>query len=307
MFRCFDAEWNELWHRSVELDPAGIGFHPSGILKLATHIVKRAGSLCRVDAGTGRLAWQSKLKRPGLIGPTVVGDRVCVVAEGKLVSFKVCDGKPVWSYEVVQESYPPVASLDASILLVGHHGGAITCIDAVDGKPKWTRKLPGENGIVCRHGDAVFGAGWGGALHALGAVNGRVLGKSKVKVWSKIITHDGQLLFQTKHDNEKGYRFGSVNPQDLQLRWELDVPFSVGDATYSPEPVQVVNGELLVKTDAGPVYAIDVKRGKIAWQVPAADLWRLDPSVRVLGTSVVVVKDDVWVQAGRAMYRVARS
>jgi outer membrane protein assembly factor BamB len=84
----------------------------------------------------------------------------------------------------------------------------------------------------------------------------------------------------------------------------VDVPISYGNATFSPEPLRVVKGQLLVKTHIGPLYAMDAKSGKMSWTIPAEDLWKLDPQVSALGVAVVINGDDVWMHAGRNVYKV---
>ena len=303
--RCFGADWKEVWSRKVELDPAGICHHPSGVIAVTRNFRTSAGYLYCLDAASGEVGWRRKLRSPDSLMPVVIDEDVLIVADGKLNSFRVSSGKPMWAYTVTQMIYPALAWPEASAVIVGHFDGMITRVDSRDGAVVWSRKLPGESGgIVCRCRDRLFAAGWSGPLHQLDPSNGRVLAKSKAKVWSNVVAHGNQLLFQTKHDNDSGYRMGSVNQDDLRTLWELDVPFSAGDATFSPEPLQVVSGELLVKTHCGPLYAIDIERGRISWEISTAALERLDPSATVLGVTVIILGQDLWMQAGERLYKI---
>jgi len=303
-FRCFTVDWEEIWSCNAGLSPVGIVHHPAGVIALAWGIRKSGGYLYRIDSKTGDVVWRRKLKNPEPLAPTVIRDQVCVVTDHNLASFKIDDGKPVWSYPVDQLSYPAVAWPERSAVLMGQHNGVITCLDAREGKARWVRKIRGENGIVGRCGDLLFGAGRGGILHALDPDTGRVVGKAGARVWSNIVADGQRLFFQTAHDNEKGYRIGSVTSEKMELLWDVDVPLSYGDATFSPEPLGVVRKQLVVKTSTGPLYAIDVDKGKLSWQIPVDDLQRLDPQVAVQGVFVVINGNEIWMQAGETIYKI---
>jgi outer membrane protein assembly factor BamB len=207
-FRCLTADWKEVWTRPIDFDPVGLSHHPSGIVGLTWDIRKRTGYLYRLDGDTGEVVWRRKLKGPGPLAPTVVGDHVCLECDRNAACFRVEDGKPAWSHPVGQMSYPAVAWPAESAFLVGQHDGTITCLDAREGKVRWARKLRGDNGIVCRSGERVFAARRGGVLHALDPGTGRVLGKADMKVWSSVVADGEQLFFQAAHDNDDGYRIG---------------------------------------------------------------------------------------------------
>ncbi len=96
--------------------------------------------------------------------------------------------------------------------------------------------------------------------------NWSVVNAYDINAHSKVLINDNQIAFmQTKHDNYDGYKFGAINLKSGEWLWEINVPFSKGNATWSPEPY-VLNDQLIwIRTADGTFYALSQQTGEMCF------------------------------------------
>jgi outer membrane protein assembly factor BamB len=122
---------------------AGVGRARPGLAPAVSGNVVYAaaldGTLMRLDADTGRVAWRVSAGRPLSAGPGADGTLVAVGTEkGDVLAFDT-DGKPLWSSRVSSEVMaPPVVS--EGVVVVTSGDGRIFGLDAADGKTKWVHQ-----------------------------------------------------------------------------------------------------------------------------------------------------------------------
>ena len=163
---------------SVRLGPAGVGFAPA-VVGDSVFVASADGKVARLDAASGRIAWQVDLKRRLSAGVGSDGSRVIVAArDGSLVAFD-SDGKQAWSVPLGAESVT-VPVVGFGLVLVRTSDNRISAFEGDTGKRLWTFQrqnpplvLRQTVAIAISPGTAFAGLP-GGRIVALGLQSGAV-------------------------------------------------------------------------------------------------------------------------------------
>jgi outer membrane protein assembly factor BamB len=199
------------------------------------------------------------------------------VAEGNTIFFGSGDGYVyavdkttgtlIWEYQTgsVVHSSP---AIHHGKVYVGSFDGYLYALNAKDGHLEWRYKSMGHQyfpkgemqGSPVIHENLVFVGSRDYQLYALNTETGKEVWKKKFpKGWAmaKPVIRDGVLYVGTSDDKV----LAALNPRTGEPIWQADVKFNVFGATAFSENLAYV-GTLM-----GRLYAIDLKSGKVMWEI----------------------------------------
>lgn len=164
-----------LWQASV--GKAGHGHFVPAVVGDAVYAAGQDGSVVRLDAATGKLAWRVSAAR-ALVGGVGADAKTVVVAsaEGEVVALET-DGRERWRARVSSEVLAaPV--VEGDLVIVRSTDSRVFALDAADGRRRWvyqraqpTLAVRSATGAVLQ-GGYVFSGFSGGRLVAVSAANG---------------------------------------------------------------------------------------------------------------------------------------
>jgi len=166
--------------------------------------------------------------------------------------------------------------------------GRVVAVDAVTGKPAWTRRLPGhlESSPMAVGGRLYLGTDTTNVV-ALRASDGAILWQfnSPGAIKASPSYHDGRVYVA---DYEGG--MFSLDARSGKLLWRTNTtrvpPFGKGGFYSSPA---VAFGRVYAGRDDGTIFAFDARTGKVEWSFPTNNFVYGSPAVaRVPGTPPTV-------------------
>ncbi len=200
--------------------------------------------------------------------PVAVGNTIFFGSgDGYVYAVDKVTGKLIWEYKTgsVVHSSPAVQN---NKVYVGSFDGNFYALNAQDGHLEWKYKSVGHEyfpkgemqGSPVIYEELVFVGSRDYQLYALNAETGKEIWKKKFpKGWAmaKPVIRDGVLYVGTSDDKV----LAAINPRTGEAIWQADVKFNVfGAAAFS-------NTLAYVGTLMGRLYAIDVKSGKVRWEI----------------------------------------
>ncbi len=171
-----------LW--SVPVGAAGAGFQPIAVGD-AVSAASRDGTVVRVDAASGRVAWRTSIGRPLIAGVGSDGRTVAVAARDGTVIALDADGKTKWSTSLGAEIVS-VPAVGEGVVVVRGSDNRVSALDVEGGRRRWTFQrqnptlvLKQTNAALVVPGAAFVGLP-GGRLVAIALQNGAVRWESAV-------------------------------------------------------------------------------------------------------------------------------
>lgn len=257
-----------LWQASV--GAAAPGFTPRATPD-AVFAAATSGSIVRIDAASGKVAWQIDAGKRLAAGTGADSTLVVVGTDrGDVLAFTL-DGKPLWTATVTSAVLGP--PLVAEGIVVARSGdGRMFGLSGVDGKTKWvhqqaTPPLTVRNyagGVINRGG--IFIGTAGGKLLAIDLATGNVGWEGNVATpkgateLERIADVTSLPVIEERQACAVAYQ-GRVACFDIvrgNLNWSRDLSSVAGmaiDARY-----------LYVTDDRGAVHALDKTTGASAWK-----------------------------------------
>lgn len=256
------------WQTNV--GPATQGFSPSAAAD-AVYAAATGGSIVRIDAASGKAAWQVDAGKRLSVGAGADATLVVVGTDrGEVLAFTP-DGKPLWTATVTSEVLGPPRVAEG-IVVVRSGDGRMFGLSGADGKTKWvhqqvTPPLTVRNfagGVISRGG--LFIGTAGGKLLAIDLTTGNVGWEGNVATpkgateLERIADVTSLPVVEERQACAVAYQ-GRVACFDLlrgNLNWSRDLSSlsgMVADARY-----------LYVTDDRGAVHALDKTTGASVWK-----------------------------------------
>jgi outer membrane protein assembly factor BamB len=254
----------------VQVGRAAPGLAPA-VTGNAVYAASSGGTLVRVDAGTGRTAWQIDVGKRLSAG--VGADATIVVAgtdKGDVLAFTP-EGKPIWQARVTSEivSPPKVAE---GIVVVWSGDGRVFGLAAADGKTKWVYQRTNppltvrnfSGGTISRGG--LFVGTAGGKLLAIDLATGNVGWEGNVATpkgateLERIADVTSLPFVEERQACAVAYQ-GRVACFEIlrgTLNWSRDLS--------SLEGLVADSRFVFVTDDRGAVHALDKATGASAWK-----------------------------------------
>lgn len=208
----------------------------------------------------------------------VDGDTVYVVNQkGKVKGFNLSDGSKVFSHKVKAEKIEAGLGIGPNSLLMADENGYIYSINKTNGELNWKKSLNVEVLVPpVVDGNNVYVHGIDGSLYTLSALTGDVnwtykhsQGGLTLRGGSKPLVSDNAVI--------SGFADGELvanDPSAGYVLWDL----ALGNLTATDEiqqlsdidtqPILDANGILYVSSFQGRTAALDIKNGRVVWEVP---------------------------------------
>lgn len=267
------------------------------------------GRVYGIDAGNGFERWHYDVGSPVVGGPAIGNGTVYVgtsdgwlyaldanvtTVEGKLKQGfeRVRAGDKIWSRPVYKDGVVYFGSLDHKLYAV----------DADSGKPTWDEPFRTLGAIASPAlvvDGAVYVGSFDGRFYSIDAATGKqkwVFDQARNWYWSDAV-YDRGVIYACSLD----HKVYAINAESGNLTSAWPGPFDVG-APIKASPV-IVNNVLVVASEEGAVYGIDVDTGNEKW--PRIDLGaKVLAPLCALGNKVYVNAEDnklhrIDVDAGR--------
>ena len=148
----------------------------------------------------------------------------------------------------------------------GSKGGRVAAVDAIDGRTRWSRKLPSrsESSPIVDSGRVYFGSE-DGTVYSLRTSDGQVRWRMKADgaVKGALALADGKLFF-----GDYGGKVHAIRQSDGGKVWEKGSGGGVlgigGGNFYSS--AAVAYGRVYIGSTSGAVYSFSAKNGALAWR-----------------------------------------
>lgn len=264
-----------LWDRNIgKAGEDGYAILRPGLTDNTLVVVNRQGTLQRLDQQTGKVLWQTSLKKAVFAG-VGVGEGLALVAldSGEVVALDADNGEKKWTAEIGRPvSATPVAG--AGRVVVRTADGLIMGLDALSGETLWQvqRRTPG----LTLHGDSaplIFGETVitglsNGKLLANGLLNGRdywetdlsfVRGDNELELLADADTPpvvSGARLFAANYQGDVVAVDLNSSKVDWRTQLSTRLPMAVGETA------------MFITSDLGDVVALDIVTGSKIWSQP---------------------------------------
>ena len=234
-------------------------------------VVNRQGKVQRLDQTTGKVLWQTSLKKNAFAG-VGVGDGLALVAldTGEVVALDVTNGERKWLASIGRPvSASPVAGTGRVIVRTAD--GWIMGLDALSGKIMWRvqRSTPG----LTLHGDSsplIVGE-----TVITGLSNGKLIANALLTgrdYWETDLSYvggDNELERLTDADTPpvvSGSRLFAANYQGDVVAVDLNSSKVDWRATLSTRlPMSIGESAIFVTSDLGEIVALDIETGSQNW------------------------------------------
>ena len=237
-------------------------------------VSNRKGRVQRLDPVTGKVAWQTSLKKNAFVG-VGVGAGLALVAtdSGEVVALDVINGDNKWVAEIGRPiSATPVAG--AGRVVVRTADGLLFGLDARDGSKIWQvqRRTP----VLTLHGDSAPLIA--GETVITGLSNGKLLANSILTgrdFWEtdlSFVEGDNELEQLADADTPpvvSGSRLLAANYQGDVVAVDLNTSKVDWRTRLSTRlPLFVVDNNVFVTSALGEVVALDLETGATSWTQP---------------------------------------
>jgi outer membrane protein assembly factor BamB len=276
----------------AQVGTATPGFAP-GITPEAVYAASTGGSVARIDAASGKVAWQADAGKRLSVGAGADSTLVVVGTDrGEVLAFTP-DGKKLWTATVTSEVLGPPRVAEG-IVVVRSGDGRMFGLSGADGKAKWvyqqaTPPLTVRNyagGVISRGGFFIGTAG--GKLLAVDLATGNVGWEGNVATpkgateLERIADVTSLPVVEERQACAVAYqgRLACFDVLRGTLNWSRDLSSLAGmavDARY-----------LYVTDDRGAVHALDKTTGASAWKQDKLAL-RRPGGPQVIGDHIGVV------------------
>jgi outer membrane protein assembly factor BamB len=242
-------------------------------------LVSGDGCLYALDKNTRKLLWkfQSRGDRKYELysfadyvqsSPVVIGNSVFFGSgDGYVYAVNTANGKKIWEYKTgsVVHSTPAVSN---DQLFIGSFDGYLYALDPATGKEKWKIKSLGQRyfpigemqGSPVVFHNMVFAGSRDFNLYARDANKGHGLWNryfSRGWAMATPVIRDSILYVGTMDDR----LLLALNPYNGNILWQTDMKFNVFGAVAFSENM------LYAGTLLGRLYGVDIRSGKIIWQL----------------------------------------
>jgi eukaryotic-like serine/threonine-protein kinase len=228
-----------------------------GIVYVAFH----SGKVYALNAESGAQVWTYDL-RSSISGGVAVGNGTMFVgsANGKLSAIDAVNGALKWEFSSKNEVWSTPVVVDG-VVYFGSLDHSLYALNAADGTKKWDFKTGGEIASTPLLVDGVIYIGsFDKRFYAIDANTGMqkwVFEGAGNWFWSEAI-YDNGIIYAGSLDRN----VYALNADDGTPAWPQ--PFSAGDQVKS-SPV-VAGGVLVVASEVGKVYGVDLKTGEKKWE-----------------------------------------
>ncbi len=278
-----DKNLELLW----ELPLGGIGFESTPIIAENTvYIGDPDGRFFAIDFLTGKEKWRIELDT-GFVAPATYHEQTLFVGDydGTLRALDATNGKEKWSFKTEMQIDASPTILGEQLLVTSEDGN-LYCVKLGSGELLW--KYETGDQLRCGAslaGDRTYLGGCDGKLHVVDVSKGTAIGEpmaldgptgSTPSVLGSTVlvpTHGGRLFaFDATTNNELWQFFDPKLAQEFQNN------------------VAVMDGVVVATSRNKHVFALDVKSGKLLWDVVLRK--RADSSPVIAGSNVIVAAAD---------------
>lgn len=240
------------------------------------------GYLYALDAATGRLAWEKKLRinktLPTLIEGLVVADGIVYAGSGTgLCAVGVKDGKELWVNKTWGQNQGSTATLalHKNVLIGSSHWGELLANNAATGALLWRASKDGirhRSSSAVMHNSVLYLTS-DHSLFVMDAETGTVLVRKElpysVDVASSPLVTDAEIIFGTGADGVV-----ALDRETLAEKWRYRTGAAmIYTSPYVRNPSAVVEASPVASGDAifvggsdGVLYALDRAKGVLLWK-----------------------------------------
>jgi len=247
------------------------------------NILTNKGRICCIEPKNGSLLWERKLNTFSSSGLLLTDKVLCIATDSYCYLFDRITGKKIKRIEYEFFEGPLLWWPESNeILTIDIHGNliALSLTDGtvsrtfkfIEGKLlKMTRFFEGNKTehsfrnptVFTRYNDYLL-IGWlEHKLLTFDLSTWSVVKPYNINPFSKALINNNIAFMQTKHDNFEGYKFGAINLEFGDLQWQVNLPFSRGNATWSPHPYILDDQLIWIRTAGGPFYALSHQSGQM--------------------------------------------
>lgn len=233
------------------------------------------GEVVALDAGTGAIAWRTRIDAPARGAPTAASGKVIVVSQaGTITALDEGTGAKAWSVDSEGSGSgllgSPSPAIAGGLVVAPTSSGAVIAVDLATGAEKWRGSVVGGSRLSAVtglrdasaspvvHGGVVYATGVGGSLVALKADTGET-------VWSQEIgsAHTPVVSGEAVFLVDLSDRMVAIDRTKGTVLWATQLPVKSGKARTTWAGPLLANGRLWAVSIDGKILSVDAASGTL--------------------------------------------
>jgi len=283
---CYESsDFSQVWIARVPEDAKGsiwgISAHDGVLFARTWSIISDHGTLTRFDTETGNIVWSRTIPNYDEKVPLVANGLAFVSSGNGLIAIDVRNGRRRLRVSQFLSRVQYSATRN-ELLGIDLHGN-LAVFNATTGEFLQSLELAIPTPCVfMSHQGWLFIGDRERYLHVVDVDKWRIERSYNVTPYSHLIIDADTAWLQTLQDNFDGHRFGSLDLQTGELRWDVPLPFDAHRPVHSPHPLFLRRGLVWISDLDGPipVYALACQTGELQAGLTMDFARKIEPSIR---------------------------
>lgn len=232
-----------------------------------------SGRVFALDARTGEVRWEDRVKGAIASAPAITADRVYITSmDGMLTAYRRADGRRLWQYSTGGSPIESSPLVHDGTVYFGAWNGTLYAVDARRPRLRWSASMSAEiKGSAALAGERILIGDYSGRLSAFAADDGAPLwsNTSGQRYYGGPAVSDGTAVI-----GDVGGAVLAVDVATGAQRWR----HATADWVYGSPAI--ANGRVFIGDYSGSFSALDLSTGAVRWTHDAGG--------RISGSATVV-------------------